>query len=104
MDIEKLKYMLALKETELVKLEKDEGRIRDSITDENYTAEELMNRDRDARLLPESIIYELRSLWQDSTKLKIEIKCISYILRESEKHAIQNSRVRKNRAHRIDAL
>ncbi|MCK5012831.1 MAG: hypothetical protein KAS66_03345 [Candidatus Omnitrophica bacterium] len=87
MDDEKLKEILTLKEAELISLEKHEVEIRNSVTDENYTAEELANRDRGAKILPEEIIYELRPLWQTSTKLKIEIKCIRHILRESEKDA-----------------
>ena len=97
MDIEKLKYILTLKEAELVKLEKREGKIRDSIIDEDYTTEELVNRDRGARLLPESIIYELRPIWKTAEKLKIEVGCISEIIRDSEKYAIKNSRMRKTR-------
>lgn len=87
MDDQKLKEMLALKEAELISLEKRECEIRNSVTDEDYTPEELVNRDRGACLLPENTIYELRPLWQASTKLKIEIKCIRYIIRESEKNA-----------------
>lgn len=96
MDDEKLKYILYLKEAELVKLEKREGKIRDSITDEDYTAEELVDRDKGTRILPESIIYKLQPIWQTAEKLIIEIRCISEIIRDSEKYAIKNSRMRKD--------
>ena len=87
MDIEKLTEILTLKEAELVNLEKREGKIRASVTDYDYTAEELLNRDRGARLLPENIVYELRPLWKTAEKLRIEVRCIRNILRESEKNA-----------------
>jgi len=86
MNNEKLKSIIERKRSEIITLEKQEVEIRKAITDDDYTASELTERDSGVHNLPENIVYKLRPLWQTTSKLKIEIKCIERILKDSEKH------------------
>ncbi|MCK4666918.1 hypothetical protein KAU33_09225 [Candidatus Dependentiae bacterium] len=87
MNYEKLKSIIARKRSEIIALEKQEVEIRKAITDDDYTASELTERDSGVCTLPESITYKLRPMWQTTSKLKIEIKCIKKILNNSEEHS-----------------
>lgn len=81
MNDEKLKSIIARKRSEIIALEKQEVEIRKGITEDNYTESELANTRNGDCILPESITYKLRSMWQTTSKLRIEIKCIERILR-----------------------
>ena len=82
MDEKKLEDIITRKTNEIIALEKREMEIREAVTDNDYTLKELSDRSRGVRVLPESIAYKLRPLWQAGTKLRIEKKCIEALLKE----------------------
>ena len=70
MNNEKLKSIIERKRSEIIALEKQEVEIRKAITDDDYTASELTDRDSGVHILPENI--PLNIIYEDASVIIVE--------------------------------